>query len=173
MRAATLGTTTSSASFESASRTTCADRSCCVFFTGFISLLLAFGPIWILRPPPSELSRSWVLIRNSQRPVFSAAHSRWQAPVRARGPLLAGEPAPGGREHRSARSRRFAPADGLLLSAARPRHPGALPSPPSTRVDCLLAAAGRDRDSRQTGHRQLAPLARPRPNRSPCAVPTA
>src|SRR5437016_12945793 len=58
MRAATLGTTTSSASFESASRTTCADRSCCVFFTGFISLLLTFGPIWILRPPPSELSRS-------------------------------------------------------------------------------------------------------------------
>src|SRR6266581_4378444 len=70
MRAATLVTTSSSASFEFASRTTCADRSCCVFFTGFISLLLAFGPIWILRPPPSELSRSWVLFRNSQRPGF-------------------------------------------------------------------------------------------------------
>src|SRR5207237_6688933 len=142
MRAVTLGTTTSSESFASASRTTCADRSCCVFFTGFISLLLAFGPIWILRPPPSELSRSRVLFRNPQRPVFSAAHSRWQAPVRARVPLHAREPVPGDPGHRGARSRRFEPVDGLLLSAARPRHPGALPSPPRTRVDYLRAAAG-------------------------------
>ncbi|TMD96404.1 MAG: hypothetical protein E6I80_30120, partial [Chloroflexi bacterium] len=47
---------------------------------------------------------------------------------------------PGGPGHRVARSRRFVPADGPASSAARPRHPGAGPSPPSTHARGLLAA---------------------------------
>src|SRR5207302_8973668 len=79
-----------------------------------------------------EVASSGMLSHHLHRPACSAPHSRWQAPGRARGPLLAGAPEPGAPEHRGARSRRFEPVDGLVLSAARPRHPGALLSPPST-----------------------------------------